>query len=151
VIASVIRSVPDLAAMDRFCLAMYQEVYRGIADAGMEPLGPEVTLYHNDEYSETDLDVEMGVRISDNSHSADESIPGLMMHVLPAENRMASLLYRGSFKGVVSGVLSLLRWVGLQRLRIGGPLRELHLSGPAHRDGEVQESALLELKVPIIE
>jgi hypothetical protein len=46
--------------MDHFCPDMYREVYRCITDDGIKPLGPEITLYHNDEYSETDPHVEMG-------------------------------------------------------------------------------------------
>jgi len=30
-----------------------------------------------------------------------------------------------------------------------GPVRELHLTGPAHIKGKVQEKAVLELQIPI--
>jgi effector-binding domain-containing protein len=93
----------------------------------------------------------MGVRIDDVQPPIEETHPDISVHAVPAEERLASLLYRGPYRGVVSGVLSLLRWVGIRGCTIRGPLRELHLSGPAHQDGKVQDTALLELQIPVQE
>jgi hypothetical protein len=46
-------------------------------------------------------------------------------------------------------VLVLLNWIGINEWNISGPVRELHLSGPAHIKGELQEKAVLELQIPI--
>ena len=46
-------------------------------------------------------------------------------------------------------ILSLLRWSRLNDHLPAGPLRELHLSGPAHVGGEVVDLAVIEFQVPI--
>jgi hypothetical protein len=66
---------------------------------GIEPLGPEATLYHNDEYIETDLDVIMGVRINDGCLSKGDSFAKARIHDLPREVHLASLLYEGTYRG----------------------------------------------------
>jgi hypothetical protein len=38
-------------------------------------------------------------------------------------------------------VLVLLNWIGINGWNIGGPVRELRLSGPAHINGKLQEVA----------
>jgi len=62
---------------------------------------------------------------------------------------VAALIYEGPYRNVGSAVLVLLNWIGISGWNISGAVRELHLSGPAHAKGEVQEKAVLEVQVPI--
>ena len=75
--------------------------------------------------------------------------PHLKIRNAPAEKNVAALIYEGPFRNVGSAVLVLLNWIGINEWNISGPVRELHLSGPAHIKGEVQEKAVLELQIPI--
>ena len=73
----------------------------------------------------------------------------MIFRELPGHELAASLIYEGSFMEITPAVLELLRWVGLHKHVPAGPLRELHLSGPAHPDQPVAELPVVELQVPI--
>jgi effector-binding domain-containing protein len=60
----------------------------------------------------------------------------------------AAVIYEGPFAGIVGPIQSLLRWVCLHDHTPVGPLRELHLSGPAH-DGSPETEQVIELQFPI--
>ena len=42
---------------------LYGQLYQGLRGLGITPLQPEITLYHNEDYIETDLDVEVSVPV----------------------------------------------------------------------------------------
>lgn len=149
VIASVRQLVPKPQDMDYYCKQMYTTLYRGLDDLGISTRYSEVTFYHNEEYPETDLDVETAVQISEQYLNAALEHPQLKIRNAPAEKNVAALIYEGPFRNVGSAVLVLLNWIGINDWNISGPVRELHLSGPAHLKGEVQEKAVLELQIPI--
>jgi len=149
VIASVRRLVPKPQDMDYFCKQMYTTLYEGLGDLEISPRYPEVTFYHNDEYPETDLDVETAVRINNKYLNAEVEHPHVTVRTVPAEENVAALIYEGPYRGVGSAVLVLLNWIGINEWNISGSVRELHLSGPAHVNGELQEKAVLELQIPI--
>ena len=149
VIASVRQLVPKPQDMDYYCKQMYSTLYSGLDDLGISPRYPEVTFYHNEEYPETDLDVETAVLISEQYLNAALEPPDLKIRRAPAEKNVAALIYEGPFRNVGSAVLVLLNWIGINEWKISGPVRELHLSGPAHHKGQVQEKAVLELQIPI--
>ena len=149
VIAAVRQLVPKPQDMDYYCKQMYTTLYSGLDDLGISPRYPEVTFYHNEEYPETDLDVETAVVVSGHYLNAAPKHPHFKIRNAPAEKNVAALIYEGPFRNVGSAVLVLLNWIGINEWNISGPVRELHLSGPAHIKGEVQEKAVLELQIPI--
>ena len=151
VIASVRQLVSKPQDMDYYCKQMYTTLYKGLDDLGISPRYPELTFYHNDEYPETDLDVETAVRISKQCLNAALEHPHIKVRNAPAEKNVAALVYQGPYRDVGSAVLVLLNWIGINEWNISGPLRELHLSGPAHANGKLQEKPVLELQVPIID
>jgi DNA-binding transcriptional MerR regulator len=149
VIASVRQLVPKPQDMDYFCKQMYTTLYEGLGDLEISPCYPEVTFYHNDEYPESDLDVEAAVRISAEYLNVTLEHPDIKVRNAPAEKNVAALIYEGPYRDVGSAVLVLLNWIGINEWNISGSVREMHLSGPAHAKGEVQEKAVLELQIPI--
>jgi DNA-binding transcriptional MerR regulator len=148
-IASVRQLVPKPQEMDYYCKQMYTTLYKGLSDLKISPRYPEITFYHNDEYPEADLDVETAVQISSQYLTATREHPHLKIRNAPAENTVAVLIYEGPYRDVGSAFLVLLNWIGINEWNISGPARELHISGPAHAKGEVQEIAVLELQIPI--
>lgn len=149
VVASVRQIVPTLAEMDFYCRHLYEQLYAGLRQRDIEPLEPEITLYHNEEYAEIDLDVETAVSIDPQYLQQPALADHILFRELPAYDLTAALIYKGPFIEMTSAVLALLTYVGQHKHVIAGPLRELHLSGPAHENGLVQETAVLELQLPI--
>jgi len=106
-------------------------------------------MYHNEEYTEIDLDVEMAVLVDPKYQSHAVIDEKITFRELPAQDMMAALIYEGPFEGMGAGALALLAWVGSHQYASAPPLRELRLSGPAHTDGELQQEPVLELQLPI--
>ena len=60
-VASVTAVVPHVQEMSFYCESLTNEVYRALRQAGIRPIQPELILYHEQEYKETDLEVEAAV------------------------------------------------------------------------------------------
>ena len=150
ILASVRSVVPKYEEIARYCQEMHSQLYSDLDQCGIEAAGPEITFYHNSEYTEFDLDVEIGVRLSKDYTELKDLPDGLEIKTIPSEARVASLLYKGPYEGTVSGVLALLKWIGLNHWNISGPVREIQLSGPTHdENGIVQSDPVTELQIPI--
>jgi DNA-binding transcriptional MerR regulator len=149
-VASVRKTVSHIHQMHEYCHEMYEEVYRELERLNIELTGPEVTFYHNESYSETDLDVETSLII----RGSDEEVQSLMgssltIRHLPAESEVASMVYKGSYDGMELAIIELLKWIARHGWVITGEMRELHLSGPAHLNGELVEQSIIEFQIPI--
>lgn len=149
VVASVRQIVPTPQEMKYYCQQMYTTLYKGLEELKISPRYTELTFYHNDEYPETDLDVEAAVQIDARHLNGHPDHPHVCIRQAPAEKRVAALIYEGPYQKVGSAVLVLLNWIGMNAWTISGAVRELHLSGPAHVQGHVQEIAVVELQVPL--
>lgn len=147
-VASIRQIVPRIEEMGFYCRHLYQHLYTALKQAGVTPFQPEITIYHHEEYQEVDLDVETAVSISPSSLSLTPPTT-LTFRELPAANLAAALIYEGPFDKMTPAVLALLGYIGRHNHTVAGPLRELHLSGPAHAKGKVVETAVIELQLPI--
>jgi effector-binding domain-containing protein len=148
-VAGLRQTVPTLAEMGYYCQTLYQSLYRALDRLGVTPLTPEITLYHNDEYRETDLEVEVAVPIAAGEVGRAPA-EGLTFRELPSAELGAALIYEGPFQRLTPAILALLRQVGLHGHLPVGPLRELHLSGPAHTAVEDEDAPqVIELQLPI--
>jgi effector-binding domain-containing protein len=136
--------------MDSHCEAMYRQLYVGLRRLGLKPSMPEITLYHATEYAETDLDVEAAVAVPAAALERERHDAEITIRGLPSAAQAACLAYEGSFSGLPAAILELLQWIAVQRLALAGPLREVHLSGPAHPDGTVVDTTVLELQIPVL-
>ena len=149
-LASVRQLVPHVAQMSFYCQRMTNFLYAQLKTLGVEAEVPEITLYHAEEYNETDLDVEVGVAVDGGWITRPPQTQDVQFRELPESSLTAALIYEGPFDELTDAVLELLRWVGLHGHVPAGPLRELHLSGPAHPNGgPVAEWAVIELQLPI--
>ncbi len=112
-------------------------------------LQPVLILYHATEYTETDIDVEAAVAVHPKYTTHTALNPSVDFRELPEHQMAATLIYEGAHRDITPAVLELLRWVATNQHVPAGPLREIHLSGPAHEDGAVANDAVTELLLPI--
>lgn len=148
-VAAVREIVPQFSQVSDYCRRMYGHLYATLHRHAITPGALELTLYHNDDYVEQNLDMEVATVVEPdllNEHPAEAT---LRFYELPAAEQAATLMYTGSFHEITGAVLTLLSWVGAQRLVPNGPMRELHHSGRAHTNGATQPQALLELQLPV--
>lgn len=148
-VASLRAVAPTVQEVGYFCQTLYGRLYQLLTEAGIAWQLPEVTFYHNDEYREIDIDMEVAVAVADVAMTTLPTQSGLTLHCVPGCERAAALTFEGTFESVVGPIQSLLRWIGMHRHAPAGPLREVHLSGPAHRANVTQALPIIELQIPI--
>jgi effector-binding domain-containing protein len=148
-VASVRVQVPHMAEMGIYCERLTNQVYAALKQRKIRPIQPELMLYHTDEYRETDVDVEAAVAVSPRHLAQTTPSDALTLRELPGHTVVASLIYEGDFSDMTPAVLELLRWVAGNGYVPSGPLREIHLSGPAHLGDADPEEAVTELMLPI--
>jgi DNA-binding transcriptional MerR regulator len=148
-VASVRTIVPHIQDMEFFCEKLTRQVYIGLAAADIQPLQPELILYHPEEYQETDVDVEAAVAVHPKYLRQQVNNDRISFRLLPGYEAVAALIYEGPLRDVLPTVLMLLSWVAATQHVPAGPLRELHLSGPAHADNAVDEEMVTEFQLPI--
>jgi effector-binding domain-containing protein len=91
----------------------------------------------------------MGVSVLPRIVQSPPTVDDLVFQeLLPAE-LAAALIYEGPYQNLLDGVLTLLKYVGTHGHVPAGPLRELHLSGPAHTEQDEEALPVIELQLPI--
>lgn len=106
--------------------------------------GPIMFLYHEEEYKETDADIEIALPVSGRVSVED---PKMEIKTIPAA-RVVSAIYRGPYPGVEAGYKQIFSYIEKNHLETFAPSRELYLNDPA----EVPEEELMtEVQVQIKE
>jgi DNA-binding transcriptional MerR regulator len=138
---------PTVQEVGYFCQTLYGRLYARLGRLGIACGEPELTLYHNEEYAEHDIDMEVAVPVAPDIVANPPPEDYLHFRTLAPSDLAAAVIYEGPFEGVVGPIQSLLRWIALHDHVPIGPLRELHLSGPAHADSGANR--IIEMQVPI--
>ena len=146
VIASIRKIVPGLADMGQLCMAKFSELYDHLHAARIELCEPELDIFHNQEYTETDIDMEVATAIDPDARHAQ--IPGVTIRVLPAEHLVARVLHVGNWSDEIGAIQALFVWLDVHQHKIVGPLRELHLSARAP-EISMAPSVVVELQLPV--
>jgi DNA-binding transcriptional MerR regulator/effector-binding domain-containing protein len=147
-VVSIRHLAPSVQEVGYFCATLYGQIYQRLGRLGVIAGNPELTLYHNEEYAEHDIDMEVAVPVADEIVAAPPRDDQLCFRTVAGSDLAAALIYEGPFSGIVRPIQSLLRWVGLHDHASVGALRELHLSGRAH-DGTADAMRIIELQIPI--
>lgn len=148
-VASIRLISPTVQEVGSYCNALHGQLYRRLRQYGIEPIAPEVTFYHHNEYVEVDIDIEVATAISDAALAAAPVVDAVQFREVSGCELAATLIFEGAFEGVVAAIQPLLRWIGLHNHVPAGPLRELHLSGPVQENGGQHAVNVIELQMPI--
>ena len=149
-VASIRSVVPTIDKMSAYCDLHFDRVTAWVRDAGLPVDGLTMNLYHQEEYRETDLDVESAMVVG---ADAAAGLPGpgpgeVGVRRIAEAPRAASIVLRTGFVGIEDGVMTLLGWIAASGLEIAGPLREVHLFGHPELVA-ADDPAVLELAVPV--
>ncbi|MDD4252229.1 MAG: MerR family transcriptional regulator [Methanoculleus horonobensis] len=151
----VIKDIPATRALSLRERGVYQEaIPRMIGELcayvypadGRQPAariaGPIMFICHDEEYRETDADIEVALPIVGSVNLDGTAVE---IRTLPG-GRFASVLYTGPYPGVAKAYERLFSYMGEYGLAPAGPSRELYLNDPA----EVPEEELLtEVQFPM--
>ncbi|MCP4426243.1 MAG: MerR family transcriptional regulator [Chloroflexi bacterium] len=126
-VAGVRDIIPDYKSIG----PLYEELFATLGQHRVTPAGPGMGIYYDEEYKESDVDVEAAVPVSgvpldsrqlpDGGRVALRNLPGA---------EMATLIRKGPYDDFTPAYQALMEWVQANGYRIVGPNRELYLQGP---------------------
>jgi len=107
------------------------------------PAGPGLAIYYDDEYRESDVDVEAAVPLSKDIPEGDR----VKVRELAAVKEMASTVHKGNYDTMGQSYGRLLGWIEANGYRIVGPNREIYIecAGPEYEPAEY----VTELQFPV--
>lgn len=147
VMASIRRVVPTLMDMPAYRCGASDELYAWLDKQRLDPCGPEMVLYHFDEYTEIDVDMEFGIPV--------QPRPGLTLRdpiqltSLPAVEQMACVIHTGSLWDVGLAITALFTWMGRNGYASAGSFREVHLFGK-ETEKTARDPVVVELQLPVV-
>jgi effector-binding domain-containing protein len=103
--------------------------------------GPPFAIYHDCEFKESDVDVEVAFplwrEIKVSGEFRVQELPGA---------EMASVTYKGPYEGISAAYNSLMGWVEANGYRLDGPTREVYLTEP---DKTPPSEYITEIQAPV--
>ncbi|HEY9629113.1 MAG TPA: MerR family transcriptional regulator [Coleofasciculaceae cyanobacterium] len=159
-IAATRQIVPTVSDILAYRGRMYADVYTWLKQHHVKAGEPEMAIYHNAEYTEKDIDMEMAVAIdrttlSPNLRTLNQQVS---VYELPAVQTMASLTRYGKLSDIGQGLIELFTWMGENGYSADGAYREIHLFGREFepvKEGWVCnphldfDAVVVELQIPI--
>ncbi len=140
--ATRIAGVRDIVANYEGFGQLYQELFTAIGQHRVVPTGPVMGIYYDEEYKESDVDIETAVPVIGGSLPKGR----VVIRELPGA-QMASLIMPGPYDYFSRAYQALLTWVAGSDYRIIGPNREIYLRGPG--DGVDPAGFVTEIQVPV--
>jgi len=122
---------------------LWNELGTYLAQKGIKPCGPCLTIYHDPEYREQDVDIEVCEPIK-NTLPTHERI---IVRELPEIETMACLIHEGSYENFNQTYEALVRWIETNGYQIVGPNREVYLRNVEHTNNP--DEYLTEIQFPV--
>jgi DNA-binding transcriptional MerR regulator len=143
--------VPGLETMARHRRALYDAVYSALDSGRIKANGPEIALYHNTEYTETDIDTECGIAINAKDVGKLAPVPvGVTTRTLPASEETVSVMYRGAMIDVTQAIVAAFSWIDANGYECAQhETRELHHFGRERELATFDAPVVLELQVAV--
>lgn len=152
-IVSTQQQVGHLHEMVYFCDVLHGRLRDWMQQQRVKPLGlpaPKLlNLYHVEEYTETDLDVEAAVMLAPGqviSRAARAAAPFELTVRHLERCTVASAIHQGEMMDIDPMILALVSWIATNGYRMAGPVRELHY---IRRANDPEATPLVELQFPI--
>lgn len=125
---SIRRRAPVAALLETMAAAS-STLFRYLKEIGTVPSGPWFTLYHNADYNDVEVDIEVCVPTSHPLPSRGEVRQGSF----PAQTQ-AWTVHEGPYERIGQAYRALQSWLDEHGYAPAGPIRDLCLVGPADTD-----------------
>ena len=148
-IASTRQMIPNLFEMGRYRCAAYDRIYNTLANYKIKSNGTELALYHNHEYTETNIDTEMAVVIPVREISKLALAP-IGTRQLPASPKTACVVHQGAMLDVTQAIIAVFEWIEANGYRCRqSETRELHHYGKENELQDFNAPVVMEIQVPV--
>jgi effector-binding domain-containing protein len=117
---------------------LFGEVFAHLGQHKVNPAGPTIGIYYDEEFREEAVDVETAVPVSGSVPTGER----VKSRELPAVEEMACIVHEGTFDTLAGTYGQLMGWIEANGYRIAGPIREVyvewHDDDPSHNITEIQ-------------
>ena len=141
--AQEVASVRDVIPTYQDIGRLFGEVFAHLGQHGINPAGPGVGIYYDEEYRERDVDVEAAVPVTGSVAGEDR----VNHRELLAVETMACIVHEGSFDTVGETYTQLMTWIEANGYRIAGPSREVYIHWA--QPGEDPSDNITEIQFPV--
>jgi DNA-binding transcriptional MerR regulator len=141
----------SLESMSRQRCAAYSDVYQALDHGRVKASGLEIALYHNTEYTETEIDMEVGVIVPRKDVERLALLPaGVSVRVLPASPETVSVMHRGALIDVTQAIIAAFAWIDSNGYHCAQhETRELHHFGRENTLTTIDAPVVIELQVAV--
>jgi DNA-binding transcriptional MerR regulator len=122
---------------------LWGELEGYLAMQRVRPTGPCLTIYHDDEYKERDVDAEVCEPIA----AALTESRRVKVRSLPAAE-VASAVHRGPYVTLSKAIQDMMQWLDANGYRITGPEREIYLQ-PGRNGSQNDPETVTEVQFPV--
>ncbi len=143
VAAQKVASLRDTVPTYQDVTPLFTELCEYLINKKAQWIGPPLALYHDCEFKERDVDVELAVPITGTLAETAR----IKIRELPAIPKAASLIHHGPYEQLHEAYKALMNWVAAKNYRIVGPDREVYLTSP--EECKSPDDYITELQVPI--
>jgi effector-binding domain-containing protein len=140
--AQSVASVRDTVSIEGLG-QLFGEVFGYLGQRGIGPAGPPVGIYHDQEFREEAVDVEIAVPVAGSVPEGER----VKARELPGTEQMACLVHEGGYETVGGTYGQLMKWIEANGYRIAGPCREVYLQGP--ESGGDPSTYVTEIQFPV--
>ena len=138
--------LPDIIESYAKVGRLFKELHAALRENGIEPIGPQLAIYLDEEYTPHNVavaaavpvKVPLGTKMPEDIRVQFDDLPG---------DLMVSLVRSGPWDDLRPAYQAIMEWVEANGYQIAGPNREIHLVGP--RDGVPPEEFQMEIQFPI--
>ena len=114
----------EVAPDDDRITEMFEELERYVDRFNARADKPPLTIYHDPEYRDEDIDAEVAVPLNKTIPESAE----VRVLELPRMERVACVVHSGSYATIYQAYNALLAWIEANGFHMAGPIREIYLS-----------------------
>jgi DNA-binding transcriptional MerR regulator len=114
--------------------------FAALMPAGIMPIAPCFSVYHDPEFKPTELDVEIAFPVADQLESVPETPGGRLFtqRVVPG-GKAAVIIHEGPYDRLEESYVAIGNWISDNGLHIAGPAQEAYLVAPDDPSGAITE------------
>ena len=123
--------------------ALFNELCPYLEKHKAQWVGPPIAVYHDMEYKERDVDIEVAAPIANSIPATDR----IKVGDLPAVEQMACMIHRGSYETMGESYKALMAWAEANGYQMAGPDREVYLK--SYGEASDPSEFITELQLPV--
>ncbi len=122
---------------------LFGEVFTYLGQHKVNPTGPTMGIYYDEEFREEAVDIEAAVPAAEPLPSGER----VRYRELPAVNEVACIVHEGTFDTLAGTYGQLMAWIEANGYRMAGPIREVYVQW-TKPDGDPSTN-ITEIQIPV--